>query len=224
MPDGQNAPDAASLIRSAVDYLSSDDPERKVERDYLAEMVARWDKVAPEIDTPERAEKVNDFVVRLRAADQAEEAARVSAKEPILSAGRDIDAAFKGRQEPLRLGLRGMERRQANWLRRERERLAAEAERLRKEAEAKAAAGRKAEAEQLAAAAEQAAAAKPTVRSQSGAMVTTRRVPKVVVVDAAAIPREYLVLDAAKALAALRIGTRIPGLELGHDEKPVTRR
>jgi len=44
--------------------------------------------------------------------------------------------------------------------------------------------------------------------------VTFRTIPKLNIVDANLIPREYLVVDEAKVFAALKVGTVVPGAQI----------
>lgn len=118
MPDTHlgNQPDVAATVAELVDFVIADDPERKVKREELLRIAKLWDERAPEIDTPERAEKAADLIVELRDAQEAEEAARVAAKAPFLKATKDIDAAYYPRRDTLIFAKGGMERRQKRYL------------------------------------------------------------------------------------------------------------
>ena len=198
----------------------------------------------PECRHDEDAAKATSLAERLRAIEREEEAARKAAKGLFDKGGKTIQSAFTPRISRLTIAREKMtgrvtrhQRRKADERRREQEeanRKAREAEQARLAAELKAAqtgdmaavdAARQAEDEQQEAAAKaaKAAADKAQVRGTSGAMATTQTVYSLRVVDLAKVPREYLVLDEKKALAALKAKIAVPGLQLVEDERTVIR-
>lgn len=135
---GNAPPDAIAILQAQLVETHQPLIERA---DQLAGMAER---LPPSCDDEDTAQKLADGIKSCAAFEKNSEAARVSAKEPHLAAGRAVDGWFKKLADPVTGVKNSMARLLTAYQRKkeaeERERLraaAAEAERLRKEEERK---------------------------------------------------------------------------------------
>lgn len=230
-----NPPSEAEIVREKLDANHADLVAR---RDALLAGVAR----APEtISDDATCGRVADFVKQLTAHIKTSEAARTAAKEPYLSAGRAVDAYFKGVTDPLDAAKKTLSKRMDAFInakiakeRREREEAARlareEAERQERELMAKAADMKgpeadvaiddalqaKADADRAAREASAKSADLGRTRGDLGGVATARTTWEVEVLDIHAVPleslRPYLAVDAVER--AIRAFVRAGGRSL----------
>jgi len=191
------------------------------------------------IDSDETAGRVTDLIRLIGAATKASETARVSEKEPHLEAGRAVDGWFKKISDPLAKAKAKVQGPLDTYLRQkeaaERQRREAEAKALREAAEREAAA-MQTEAqmnaavaiEERAAEAQEAAQAKPAelarTRGDYGGLATLRTTWDFEIVNAAAVPREYLIVNDAAIRAAVKSGAReIAGVRIFEKQSALVR-
>lgn len=220
---GSNAPPIDALIEQIVDYLTADQPERKVFRAKLETAVAAWDEKAPEIANDGQEERATMLAADLRKAISDEEDARVDASAPLRSAAARINAAFNSRVAPLDAGKRGIDGRITRRLAAKKSAAKVEADRMKAEAETARNAGDTDRANTLERGAVAAAKVGP-IKTTGGASAQARKHFEVKIVDFEKVPRRFLQLNAALALANLKAGEKIDGLELVEEARLTVRK
>lgn len=205
-PPGESPPDA----NAGMDPLF--DVKTRIEE--LIATANRWIAERPVIEDEEQAAKLKDFMDQLAAEAKHVEAARKTAKDPIIAAGKAVDARHNSIKELADTARSLLAPKMTAWLQAERDRKeaiarqererAAEVERQAAEA-AKAAAAADATVEEVVAAKEAEALAKEATKDANraerdtakttgqfgGRATSLRKVRKVVIDDAVKVARRY---------------------------------
>lgn len=234
---GHNSLTLADLVTEHVNELHDGAAKLRQRADDLSGGAARC-----EVTDEDTAAKATDMVKMIQALIRKAEDQRTDAKKPFLDAGKKIDGIYNPIKTVAEAAKRAVESKLSTYLRQKRDAEEAERQRLAEEARAAAEAAKRADsattaqeltdkAEQLAA---RAATPKPSapVRSDLGAVASTRKVRRYEIVDPALLPAEYwtpdLHLIAAKVNSSeapdgAKEWHPIPGVRAWLDEQVIVR-
>lgn len=198
-PMGHNQPPSdLGLLKERLAELT-----RELDADIAGHegVLQQYDATRPELETDDHAAKAGNFVKMLRETEKKVDEAFKPAKAPYLEMTRTVDDHFGA----LRIRLRDI-----------RVAIQARLDRFTRRQEEE---RRKQMAENPVRVQED----RTRVRSDHGALVTSRKTYDVEVVDFAAVPDEFKLLDAKKALQVLKAKVPITGLKLVEGSKAEVR-